>query len=102
MKGFLQVVLCAGVIGLFTAGCGGGTETPPTGSSSDPKAVVDNLVKLLKHPKPAARSAACTQLARLGADASAALPELEKVAKSDKVKKVRDRAQEAITKIKGG
>jgi hypothetical protein len=102
MKRFLSVLCCAGLIGLFSAGCGGGTEAPPTGAAADPSVRVKELLKIMKEAKrPEAKANAARALGQFGPAAAEALPELEKLTK-DRSKNASGAAKEAITKIKGG
>ncbi|MBX9790233.1 MAG: HEAT repeat domain-containing protein [Pirellulales bacterium] len=58
-------------------------------------------MKLLKHKEPGMRNLAARRLARLGAKAEPALPELRKLAQKDASEAVRQSASDAVTKITG-
>lgn len=104
MKRMLQVVVCACAIALTAAGCGGSSNTPkPPGGSSDSGPVIQDLLKKAtdKKARSSSRGAAIISLGRFGAEAQSALPELEKIAASEKDKTLKDKAAEAIKRIKG-
>lgn len=102
MKRMLQSIVCALLLGLFAAGCGG-SNTPATGSKGDPSVRVQELVTKLndKKAKIEARSGAAIALGRMGSEAESALPHLEKIASTDKNKKLQEQARTAIGRIKG-
>jgi HEAT repeat protein len=79
-------------------GCSGESPAPADLSQTpwlDPKVQVEGL----KSKEVRIRAASVINLGNIGADAAAAIPELEKVAASDPEPKVRAKAAEALEKI---
>ena len=96
---YLLVVALGCLLGLAAIGCGRGS--PPLSTEPDPATDVPQLMKLLKHKEPGMRNLAARRLARLGAKAEPALPELRKLAQKDTSEAVRQSASAAVTKITG-
>jgi HEAT repeat protein len=61
---------------------------------------VDLLLELLEHPQRFVRALACERLGELGADARRALPRLEELKRDDRDDRVRERAAEAIRRLR--
>jgi len=84
----------------FLVGCG---ESPPP--VTDPAKAPwlldpDSQIKLLKESQERVRGLAAFNLGNMGAKAVDAIPELERLAKNDPEPIVRNRAKEAIEKIR--
>lgn len=98
--GKCRSLLAALVIGLVVAGGCGKAPPPPADLSKAPWLDPQVQIKNLKESDERVRRAAASNLGGMGANAAAALPELERLAASDPSTKVRDNAKEAIEKIK--
>jgi HEAT repeat protein len=85
---------------LLAGALGCAQETAPADLSQtpwlDPKVQVEGL----KSKEVRIRAASVINLGNIGADAAAAIPELEKVADADPEPKIRAKAVEALEKIK--
>jgi len=103
MKRMLQIVVCALVIGLTAAGCSGGSSAPPPGAKGDSAPLIQNLIQKANNKKlrSSERGAAIIGLGRFGKDAEVAIPDLEKIAASEKDKTLKDKAAMSIKRIKG-
>ncbi|MBL9124927.1 MAG: hypothetical protein JNG90_14925 [Planctomycetaceae bacterium] len=102
MKRILQVVVCAVVIGLSAAGCGG-SKAPPPGARGDAGPLIQELLTKANNKKlrSSERGAAIIALGRFGAEAQVALNDLEKIAASEKDKTLKEKATLSIKRIKG-
>lgn len=96
----LHILLAVVILGIgFSLGCSK-APPPPADLSKAPWLDPQVQIKNLKESDERVRRAAASNLGSMGSNAAAALPELERLAKSDPSTKVRDNAKEAIEKIK--
>lgn len=76
-------------------------SSPPIDTSNAPWLDLQVQIKNLRDKDFRVRGVAAFNLGNLGAKAESAVPELERLAQEDAEQKVRERAKEALEKIRG-
>jgi hypothetical protein len=97
---FICLTAFAWILAVCCPGCGRKSTPLETDPSKTPWLDPQAKIKALKQSDQRIRGLAAAQLGEMGAKAADALPELERLANNDPEPKVRQRAKEAIEKIR--